>query len=101
MLLESLWYWQFYASSVAELKEMVLLKLICVVANCREFEQRMGDIVPSCLTAGEQAVNNVFLTSEALEVLMQQVGTSHDTYACRAKLHSLRDAMNTLIRHTQ
>ncbi|GMH41277.1 hypothetical protein BSKO_09187 [Bryopsis sp. KO-2023] len=60
----------------------------------------LAEIVPVCLKAAAQAVSSVIQASETLQTLIEHVGTSQDTYACRAKLHSLRDAMNTLIRHT-
>lgn len=61
----------------------------------------LSEIVPPCLKSAEQGVHAFGQAGQTLRLLLEQFGTDQDTYACRAKLHSLRDAMATLMRHTR
>ncbi|CAD7696869.1 unnamed protein product [Ostreobium quekettii] len=60
----------------------------------------LSEIIPPCLKSAKQGVQAFGQAGQTLRALLEQLGTEHDTYACRAKLHSLRDAMATLMRHT-
>jgi len=63
-------------------------------------DEILKDVLPHCVTAAALGSNVFGQSIDNLRTLIDQIGTGLDTYGCRAKLHSLRDAMSTLLNHT-
>jgi len=66
----------------------------------QDTEEILKDVLPHCVTAAALGSNVFGQSIDGLRTLVDHIGTGLDTYGCRAKLHSLRDAMSTLLNHT-
>eukprot|EP00210_Caulerpa_lentillifera_P005119 g4891.t1 len=65
-----------------------------------DMNEILREVMPHCVTAAAFGTNVFAQSIDNLKSLIDYIGTGQDTYGCRAKVHSLRDAMSTLVNHS-